>query len=88
MDTMMETNVVTYQVDRTQQKEKAANAKSHNILEAFEYIAELAEDSNLDEEFLQKAAPHIQYASKKLKLSDKQVILLALFVEHSNRDSV
>ncbi|MDE5574163.1 MAG: ATP-binding protein [Bacteroidales bacterium] len=85
---MMETNVVTYQVDRTQQKEKAANAKSHNILEAFEYIAELAEDSNLDDEFLQKAAPHIQYASKKLKLSDKQVILLALFVEHSNRDSV
>lgn len=84
----MEPNVITYQVDRTQQKELAANAKSHNILEAFEYIAELAEDSNLNEEFWQKAAPHIQYATKKLKLSDKQAVLLALFVEHSNSDSV
>ena len=84
----MKKNEANNQPKRTQQKEDAAKAKPHNVLEAFEYIAELAEDSNLDEEFLQKAAPHIQYASKKLKLSDKQVILLALFVEHSNRDRV
>lgn len=84
----METNEIIVQVDRTQQKENAAKAKPHNVLEAFEYIAELAEDSNLDADFMQKATPHIQYAAKRLKLSDKQVILLALFVEHSNRDRI
>lgn len=84
----MKKNEDSKQSDRTQQNENAANAKSHNILEAFEYIAELAEDSNLNEEFWQKAAPHIQYATKKLKLSDKQVVLLALFVEHSNSDRI
>ena len=84
----METNEIIVQVDRTQQKENAAKAKPHNVLEAFEYIAELAEDSNLDADFMQKATLHIQYAAKRLKLSDKQVILLALFVEHSNRDRI
>ena len=84
----MKKHDATNQPDRTQQKENAAKAKPHNVLEAFEYIAELAEDSNLDADFMQKATLHIQYAAKRLKLSDKQVILLALFVEHSNRDHI
>lgn len=34
--------------DNAKQKESAMNAKPKSILEAFEYIVELAEDSNLD----------------------------------------
>ena len=37
--------------DKTKQKNDAQNAKPKSILESFEYIVELAEDSNLDKEF-------------------------------------
>lgn len=43
------------------QKESAMNARPKSILEAFEYIVELAEDSNLDEEFFAKASAHIRF---------------------------
>ena len=59
------------------------NAKSESILEAFEYIVELAEDSNLDKDFFAKAAPHIKYAASKLQLSEIQVVLLSIFVDRS-----
>lgn len=68
----------------TDRKENAANAKPKHILEALEYIAELAEDSNLDEDFMQNAAAHIAYATRKLKLSDMQVILLAIVIDQND----
>lgn len=67
--------------DDAKQKESAMNAKPKSILEAFEYIVELAEDSNLDEDFFAKAAIHVRYASRKLKLTAPQTVLLALFVD-------
>ena len=69
--------------DNAKQKESAMNAKPKSILEAFEYIVELAEESNLDEEFFAKAAIHVRYASRKLKLTATQAVLLALFVDRS-----
>ena len=69
--------------DKTKQKNDAQNAKPRSILESFEYIVELAEDSNLDKEFLEKAATHIRYAARKLKLTAMQVVLLAMFVDRS-----
>lgn len=84
----MKKNEETKQPSQAQKKENTAIAKPHNVLEAFEQIAELAKGSKLNEEFWPKAAPHIQYAAKKLKLSDKQVTLLALFVEHCGSDRI
>ena len=69
--------------DKTKQKNDAQNAKPKSILESFEYIVELAEDSNLDKEFLEKASSHIKYAARKLKLTAMQVVLLAMFVDRS-----
>lgn len=69
--------------DKSKQKDDAKNAKPKSILESFEYIVELAEDSNLNNDFLEKAAKHIKYASRKLKLTPMQVVLLALFVDKS-----
>ena len=70
-------------VDKSKQKDDARNAKPKSILESFEYIVELAEDSNLDNDFFEKAAKHIKYASRKLKLTPMQVALLAMFVDRS-----
>lgn len=50
--------------DKSKQKNDAKNAKPKSVLEAFEYIVELAEDSNLDDDFLEKASSHIKYAAK------------------------
>lgn len=70
-------------VDKSKQKDDAKNAKPKSILESFEYIVELAEDSNLDNDFIDKSSAHIKYAACKLKLTAMQVILLAIFVDRS-----
>ena len=67
------------QPDKTRQKENALKSKPKSILESFEYIVELAEDSNLDENFFEKASVHIKYAARKLKLTPMQTVLLAMF---------
>lgn len=69
--------------DKSRQKEAAKKARPKSILESFEYIVELAENSNLDKDFFDKAACHIRYASRKLKLSPMQIALLAMFVDRS-----
>lgn len=69
--------------DIARQKHEAQNARPKSILESFEYIVELAEGSNLDKEFLDRAATHIRYAARKLKLTVMQVVLLAMFVDRS-----
>lgn len=70
-------------VDKSKQKNDAKNAKPKSVLESFEYIVELAEDSNLDNDFFDKASTHVKYASRKLKLTAMQVVLLAMFVDRS-----
>lgn len=67
----------------TMSKEIAITTRPKNILESFEYIVELAEDSNLNQEFFEKADRQIKYAARKLKLSPMQTVLLALFVDRS-----
>lgn len=69
--------------DNSKHKDNAKNAKPKSILESFEYIVELAEGSNLDNDFLEKAATHIKYAARKLKLTAIQTVLLAMFVDRS-----
>lgn len=64
-------------------KDKIQVPSPKSILEAFEIIVELAKDSNLDSDFLTKAAPCISFAAEKLNLTDQQTILLALFVDKS-----
>ena len=70
-------------LDSLKQKNDPHTIKPKSILEAFEHIVELAEDSNLDNNFLDKASTHIKYAARKLKLSAMQVVLLAMFVDRS-----
>lgn len=69
--------------ENTTIERKANSTRPKNVLEAFERIVELAEDSNLSDEFLAKASTHIKYASRRLNLSKMQVVLLALFVDRS-----
>ena len=70
------------------QKETAKKVRVKNILEAFEYIVDLAKDSNLASDFYHKASAYIKYASLKLKLSPLQTVLLALFVDRSEDNSI
>ena len=70
-------------VEEIEKQTTAANVKPKSILESFEYIVELAEESALDSDFFSKAAPHIKYAVRKLKLTPIQAVLLAIFVDRS-----
>lgn len=70
------------------QKEIVEKVRVKNILEAFEYIVDLAKDSNLTSDFYHKASTYIRYASRKLKLSPLQTVLLALFVDRSEDNSI
>lgn len=70
------------------QKEIVEKVRVKNILEAFEYIVDLAKDSNLTSDFYHKASTYIKYASQKLKLSTLQTVLLALFVDRSEDNSI
>ena len=74
--------------DEMQPKETVAKARPKSILEAFEYIIESAENTKLSEEFFEKASVYIKYASRKLKLSPMQTVLLALFVDRSEDNSI
>ncbi len=67
----------------SKQKNVVRNAKPKSVLEAFEYIVELAEDSNLDSDFFETASAHIKYAARKLNLTPMQVVLLSIFVDRS-----
>lgn len=76
-------NTNTSGKDRTNQKENALKSRPRSVLEAFEYIVELAEDSNLSDEFFNKAGRHIRYGARKIKLTPMQTVMLALFIDRS-----
>ncbi len=73
---------------RTDMKEAALRRKPKSVLEAFEYIVELAENSGLDKDFLKEAGSLIRYASRKLNLTPMQTVMLALFVDKSEDNSI
>lgn len=60
-----------------------SNQKQKSMLEAFENIVELAEESALNDDFWEKASSSINYAARKLKLTNNQTVLLALLVDCS-----
>lgn len=74
--------------DTDKHQAKARKSKPKSILEAFEYIVELAEGSNLDDEFFDKASTHINYAAEKLNLSPVQTALLSIFVDRSEDSTI
>lgn len=78
----------TKNVEKNERQVEAKIVKPKCILESFEYIVELAEDSNLGDDFIEKAARHIKYASRKLKLTPMQVVLLAMFVDRSENSRI
>lgn len=59
-----------------------------DLLMAFEQIVEMAEDSQLSDEFYRKADKYIKYVSAKLDLTKKQSVMLALFVNRSYEDCI
>ena len=69
-------------------KEATKRARIKSVLEAFEHIVELAENSNLDDIYFNKASYYIRYASRKLALSPMQTVLLALFVDRSENNRI
>ena len=84
----MSTDNKEKEYDKTRQKESAKQTRPKSVLEAFECIVELVENSNLDKEFFEKAATHIKYASRKLKLTPMQTVLLSLFVDRSDNSRI
>lgn len=74
--------------DVIQKKESRVQVRAKNVLEAFEYIVETAENAKFAEEFFEKASMHIKYISRRLKLSPVQTVLLALFVDRSKDNSI
>ena len=59
-----------------------------DLLMAFEQIVEMAEDSQLSDEFYRKADKYIKYVSAKLDLTKKQSVMLALFVNRSYEECI
>ena len=51
------------------------------LLLAMEMIVDLAEDSELDDEFDKKATPYLRYIGKQQGITEDQALLFSLFVE-------
>lgn len=62
-------------------REAAAAVRPKNVLEAFESIVELAQDSQLNDEFMERSGTLLAYAARKLKLTPLQTAILAIFVD-------
>ncbi len=76
------------EIEKKAKKNAAVAMRPKNILEAFENIVELAEDSNLNADFFDKASIHINYAVRKLKLTKMQVVLLSIFIDRSEDNQI
>ncbi len=57
--------------------------RPRTLLEAFECITTLAENSHLDERFMDEAKPYIGYICRKLKFKPMQAILMAILIDKS-----
>ena len=67
--------------------EKKEN-ETTDLLMAFEQIVEMAEDSQLSDEFYRKADKYIKYVLAKLDLTKEQSVMLALFVNRSYEECI
>jgi len=59
-----------------------------NLFTAFEQIVILAENSALSKEFYKKAAKYVKYVTKKLNITERQCVMLAMFLENSEYTAV
>ena len=59
-----------------------------DLLTAIEQIVEKAKNSKLSPEFYRKASLYIKYVSDKLDLTKEQSVMLALFINRSDDDSI
>lgn len=59
-----------------------------DLLSAVEQIVEKAKDSGLNREFYRKADRQIKYVSGKMELTKEQSVMMALFIDNSDDDSI
>ena len=59
-----------------------------DLLSAIEQIVEKAKDSGLNSEFYRKADRQIRYVSEKMELTKEQSVMMALFIDNSDDDSI
>lgn len=64
------------------------NIKPLNILEALVRIVEKAENSKLSDDFFKENHEPITFAAKKLKLSPKQAVFLAIFIDQNDESNI
>ena len=64
------------------------NTKNCNLLMAIEQIVEKARDSQLSKDYLRKVAKYLKYMSEKLELTKEQCLMLALFINKSDSNSI
>ena len=62
--------------------------KNYNLLMAIEQVVEKARDSQLSKDYLRKVAKHLKYMSEKLELTKEQSLMLALFINKSDSNSI
>ena len=65
-----------------------ATTKKMDLLSAIEQIVEKAKDSGLSSEFYRKADKYIKYVSERLELTKEQSVMMALFIDNSDDDSI
>ncbi len=62
--------------------------KKLDLLSAIEHIVDKAKDSQLSSEFYRKADRYIKYVSAKLDLTKEQSVMLALFIDNCEDNSI
>ena len=62
--------------------------KSLDLLSAVEHIVDKAKDSQLSSEFYRKADRYIRYMSAKLDLTKEQCVMMALFIDNCEDNSI
>ena len=62
--------------------------KKLDLLSAIEHIVDKAKDSQLSSEFYRKADRYIKYVSTKLDLTKEQSVMMALFIDNCEDNSI
>jgi hypothetical protein len=62
--------------------------KNLDLLSAIEHIVDKAKDSQLSSEFYRKADRYIRYMSAKLDLTKEQSVMIALFIDNCEDNSI
>ena len=65
-----------------------AATKKMDLLSAIEQIVEKAKGSGLNSEFYRKADRYIKYVSERLDLTKEQSVMMALFIDNSDDESI